>query len=234
MNKPTLLLIPGLLCDETVWQPVIDRLAECLPILVADCSTQDSITQMAEDILDGVDGELLVVGHSMGGRVALEMVRLAPKRIKKLALADTGVHPKRTGEEAKRQDVIDLAYAKGMSALAAKWLPPMVHPDRHLDADLMGTLTQMVERMSPELHERQITALLNRPDAVSGLGDIACETLLIVGRQDVWSPVDQHEAMLPHLRNARLAVVEDAGHFAPTEQPEAFATLLEQWLKDAS
>lgn len=139
-----------------------------------------------------------------------------------------------TGEEAKRQEVVDLAYAQGMSALAAKWLPPMVHPDRHLDADLMGTLTQMVERMSPELHERQITALLNRPDAVSGLGDIACETLLIVGRQDAWSPVDQHEAMLPHLRNARLAVVEDAGHFVPIEQPEAFGALLEKWLEDGS
>lgn len=230
MPKATLLLIPGLLCDKVVWQPVIDRFDGELPIVVGDCSTQDSITQMAEDILHTTDGALCVVGHSMGGRVALEMIRLAPVRIQKLALADTGVHPRRAGEEVKRQEVIDLAYVEGMRALADKWLPPMVHPDRHADVALMSTLTAMVERMSPELHQRQITALLNRPDAMIGLGDISCKTLLIAGRQDAWSPVEQHEAMLPHLSDARMVVIEDAGHFAPIEQPAAFVAVMEEWL----
>lgn len=232
MSNPTLVLVPGLLCDETVWQPVIDRFSGRLPILIGDCSTQNSITHMAEDVLDSTSGDLCVAGHSMGGRVALEMVRLAPERIKKLALADTGVHPRKIGEEIKRQEVIDLAFAKGMRALADRWLPPMVHPDRVTDSGLMGALTQMVERMSPELHQRQITALLNRPDALPGLDDITCQTTLIVGRQDAWSPVEQHVAMLPHLRNARLVVIEDAGHFAPIERPIAFIAVLEEWLDD--
>lgn len=232
MRKPTLILIPGLLCDEIVWQPVIDRFSGRSPILVGDCSTRNSITQMAKDVLGSTDGQLCVAGHSMGGRIALEMVRLAPGRIQKLALADTGVHPRKAGEEVKRQELVDLAYAQGMRALADKWLPPMVHPDRHSDADLMGALTQMVERMSPDLHARQITALLNRPDAMSGLADIRCQTVLIVGRQDAWSPVGQHEAMLPYLGEASLEVIENAGHFAPIEQPDAFVSVLEKWLGD--
>ena len=233
ISKPTLVLIPGLLCDKTVWQPVIDKLAGNWPIVVADCSTQNSITQMAKDALAATDGPLFVAGHSMGGRVALEMIRLAPERISKLVLADTGIHPRKPGEEVKRQQVIDLAYDKGMQALAAQWLPPMVQPELHDDATLMGSLTEMVMRMNPDLHARQIKALLDRPDATAGLADIDCPVVLIVGRQDAWSPVEQHEAMLPHLRNVRLEVIENAGHFAPVEQPEAFVAVIENWLAAA-
>lgn len=229
--QPTLLLIPGLLCDKIVWQPVIDHFSAEMPIVVADCSTQDSLTQMAKDALASTDGPLCVGGHSMGARVALEMVRLAPERVVRLALADTGVHPKKPGEDAKRQHVIDLANTKGMQALADQWLPPMVHPDRHEDKALMGALNAMVLRMDPELHARQIKALLNRPDAMEGLKAIDCPVSLIVGRQDAWSPVAQHEGMLAHLKNARLEIVEDAGHFAPIEQPKAFVTAIENWLK---
>ena len=229
-TAPTLVLVPGLLCDEIVWKAAIDRFAPEMTVAIGNCQTQDSITDMAKDILGANPGQLMVAGHSMGGRVALEMIRLAPERIERLALLDTGVHPRKEGEEAKRQVVIDLAFEKGMRALADQWLPPMVHPDRHGDAELMGTLTAMVERMTPELHQRQITALLNRPDAVTGLSDITCPVRLIVGRQDAWSPPAQHEAMLPYLKNAALEIIDDAGHFAPIERPEALVSALEAWM----
>ena len=233
MQSPILVLVPGLLCDKTVWQPVIDKFEDRWPIVVGDCSTQDSITQMSADILDSADGDLYVAGHSMGARVALEMARMQPERVKKLVLADTGTHPRKPGEDIKRQEMVALAFGQGMRALAEKWLPPMVHPDRQADNDLMTRLTDMVLRMSAPLHARQINALLHRPDATLYLPDIACETLLIVGRQDAWSPVAQHEAMLPALQTARLKVIEDAGHFAPIEQPEEFVATIGEWLGEA-
>jgi len=119
-----------------------------------------------------------------------------------------------------------------MRALADDWLPPMVHPDRHTDTALMGELTAMVERMNPQLHERQITALLNRPDARPQLAQVKCPTLLIVGRQDAWSPLSQHEAMLAELPDARLVVIEDAGHFAPIERPGPTTEALADWAAD--
>ncbi|SMD01418.1 alpha/beta hydrolase [Rhizobium sp. RU36D] len=231
MADQTLVLIPGLLCDGAAWQPVVDRLEADMAIVIADCSTQDSITQMAVDTLDAVEGSLAVAGHSMGGRVALEMVRLAPDRICRMALLDTGVHPRKPGEEVKRQELVDLAYREGMRALAAKWLPPMVHPDRLTDETLMAPLTAMVERMTPELHERQIKALLDRPAAEPVLQKIAVPTALIVGRQDAWSPLAQHEAMQTHIRHASLDVIEDAGHFAPVERPEPVACVLKAWMR---
>jgi pimeloyl-ACP methyl ester carboxylesterase len=222
----TVLLIPGLLCDAHVWQPVCAR----LDATVADLSTQDSLTEMAQDCLDANPGALRVAGHSMGARVAMEMARLAPDRIERLALLDTGIHPLKEGEAAKRDEIVRFACDNGMAALAARWLPPMVHAPNRQNAALMQGLTDMVLRMSPDLHARQIKALVNRPDAASYLADIACPTLLVVGRQDQWSPVAQHEEMLALLPDARLEVVENAGHFAPLEQPETVARLVADFL----
>lgn len=230
-TEATLVFIPGLLCDDAVWAHAAGRIGQYMPVAIADLLTQDAITAMAEDTLAAHPGQLLVAGHSMGARVALEMIRLAPQRIERLALLDTGVHPRREGEEIRRRELVDLAYSQGMRALAERWLPPMVHPERHNDRELMATLRAMVERMTPQLHERQIQALLNRPDAAPLLPTIQCPTLVAVGRQDAWSPLSQHEEMQRQIANARLAVIEDAGHFAPLEQPAAVMAALEQWLR---
>jgi len=227
----TILFIPGLLCDETVWGYAIDHLRPRYRCVVADGASHDSITAMAEHGLAAYEGGLSVVGHSMGARVAMEMWRLAPQRIDRLALFDTGVHPRKDGEVALRQKRIDLAYEIGMPDLAKEWLPPMVHPDRRGDAVLMGALTAMVESKTPEIHENQIRALLNRPNARALLEDISCPTLLGVGRQDQWSPLSQHQEMLDVMPNARLVVIEDAAHFAPIEQPDATLAALVGWLE---
>ena len=103
---PTLLLIPGLVSDGFVWTVV----TAMLPSVVADVTSQASIPDMARDLLARHPGRLILAGHSMGGRVAMEMARQAPGRIAGMALLNTGMHPKREGEEAKRQAMIDLAH----------------------------------------------------------------------------------------------------------------------------
>lgn len=220
------LLIPGLLCDETVWQSAL----QVLDAAVADLSTQDDLTDMARDCLAAHPGPLAVAGHSMGARVALEMARLAPERIERLVLLDTGIHPLRDGEREKRAAIVRLAHEQGMQALAESWLPGMVHAPNRQDAGLMRALTDMVLSKTAALHERQITALVNRPDAAAYLGSITCPVLLIVGEQDQWSPVSQHQDMLRLLPDARLEIVPDAGHFAPLERPEVVTALLTGFL----
>jgi Predicted hydrolases or acyltransferases (alpha/beta hydrolase superfamily) len=222
------LLIPGLLCDAYCWGPVLER----TEARVADLSTQDNLTRMAQDQLDLYPGPLRVAGHSMGARVALEMARLAPGRVEKLALLDTGVHPLKPGERESRAEIVRFAYEQGMPALAARWLPPMVWAENQKNAALMAELTAMVLRMDPDRHARQIKALVDRPDAAAYLPDIACPVLLMVGRHDQWSPVAQHEEMLALLPDARLEVIEDAGHFAPVERPAAVTDLLVPFLSE--
>jgi pimeloyl-ACP methyl ester carboxylesterase len=229
-ERPTILLLPGLLCDASVWTAQVEALRPHAHVLVADFSQHDSLEAMARSALGMVDGPIIAIGHSMGARVAMEMVHLAPERIRKLALIDTGIDSRREGEEAKRQVLVDLAFAEGMGALADRWLPPMVHVDRVEDQALLAPLMEMVMRATPEQHQRQIRALLNRPNLVPRLADVTCPTLVMVGRQDRWSPLAQHEEMAARIPNAELVVIEDSGHMTLLEQPEQVSSALLRWL----
>lgn len=228
-----IVLIPGLLCDDSVWTAQAAALRAFADVVIADCTTQDSLAAMARDALALRPGPLVVIGHSMGARVALEMVRQAPDRVVRLALLDTGAHPRRDGEEATRQVLLDLADRDGMAALADRWLPPMVHEARAGDAALMEPLRAMVMRATPALHHRQIKALLDRPDARPLLPAIACPTLVMVGRQDRWSPLAQHEEIAAAIPGARLVVIEDSGHMSTVEQPDRVTAALVDWLAPA-
>ena len=213
-----LYLLPGLLCDQHVWTHQLAHLPG--EKRVADFRGFNSLTGMAQSILDDAPAQFSVAGHSMGGRVALEIMRIAPERVKKLALLDTGVHPLAPGETERRQILVRLALAKGMKSLARQWLPPMVHPDRKNDAELMAPLYAMVERMTPEIYKGQINALLHRHDMRPVLSTITCPTLVATGRQDGWSPVEQHQEIADGIKGAKLVVWEDCGHMATVERPE--------------
>ncbi len=231
MSQPQkIILLPGLLCDASTWAAQERALGPYAEVAVVDFSQLDSIEAMAQSALAFVDGLIVAIGHSMGARVALEMVRLAPERIARLALIDTGIHPRREGEEASRQVLVDLAFTEGMEALADRWLPPMVHVDRVNDPTLMEPLKAMVMRATPEQHQRQIRALLNRPEARAHLPRIACPTLVMVGRQDRWSPLAQHEEIAALIPNVELVVIEESGHMSPVEQPEQVSGTLLRWL----
>ena len=166
----------------------------------------------------------------MGGRVAFEIWRQAPERVASLVVLDTGIHPAGPDEPTGRQRMLDISANAGMEALADAWLPQMVHPDRHADPAFMQPLRDMVVRATPEQHARQIRALLHRPDAAPLLGTITVPTLIVVGRHDEWSPVEQHERIAGSIPGARLAVIEDAGHMVTLERPEAVSALLGDWL----
>ena len=226
----TLLLLPGLMCDSAVWAHQRTHLSRHARIIIPEFRGFDSLTAMAQHVLDTAPEAYAVAGHSMGGRVALELFNLAPERMKRLALLDTGVHPKNPGEDQVRQEYIDLALQGGMEAVAEKWIPPMIHPERLGDTDLTGAIKAMVERTSVAEFTGQIRALLNRPDASACLPRIKCPTLLLAGRQDSWSPPGQHEAMLQQIPNATLVIIENSGHMTPMERPEAVTAALQDWL----
>lgn len=222
----TCLLVPGLVCDGHVWQGVCEVMPRAV---VADVTQAETIPAMAADLLARHPGRLVVVGHSMGGRVAMEMAAQAPGRIAGLALLNTGMAPRAPGEEVKRQAMIDLAQTRGMAALAEAWLPGMMAAGITPDPAVMAGLTAMVCRMTPDIHARQMRALLARPDARQTLGAYAGPMLLMTGRQDIWSPIAQHQDIAALCPQAELEIIENAGHFAPVEQPRAVARRLAAW-----
>ncbi len=224
-----LLLLPGLLCDAAVWAPLGREAA------VADYGDARSITAMAEIALAAAPAaRFAVAGHSMGGRVAFEMHRLAPERIERLALLDTGCHPLAPGEagakeRAGRLALLDLARRDGMRAMARQWALGMVHPAR-IDTQLFDAVLDMLARRDVATFEAQIQALLARPDAAPQLARIGCPTLLLTGDHDTWSPPEQHRAMQTHIAGSQLVVVPDCGHMSPMEAPAAVGAALADWL----
>jgi pimeloyl-ACP methyl ester carboxylesterase len=227
--KQPLLLLSGLLCDETVWADIPERLADVADVRILSFGGFSSITAMAEHVLTVAPERFALAGHSMGGRVALEAVRSARSRIAGLALLNTGVHTVRDGEPQSRGHLLRLAYEKGMSALAAEWLPPMMAGGAR-SAELMPRLAAMIERSTPDVYAGQINAMLNRPDALPVLPEIEVPTLLLSGSEDTWSPVSQHETMRRRIPHATLFEIHGAGHMAPFERPDAVAVALREWL----
>jgi len=232
-QRSTVVLLPGLLCDEDVWRGPIRRLSERHDVVCPGFLDHGSIEAMARHVLARAPERFSLAGHSMGGRVALEIAARAPHRLERLALLDTGFRPARAGEAEGRSRLIRIALEEGMASLARHWLPPMLAAHRARDAALMDRLTAMVERATPRLFQRQIGALLTRPNAHRGLHAIPCPTAIVVGRLDAWSPLSQHEEMAALIPDARLSVIEEAGHMAPAEQPEAVAEALAGWMQAA-
>lgn len=228
----TLLLLSGLLCDETVWTEVAERLVDVARVETISFPGFGSIGEMAEYALGRASGRFAIAGHSMGGRVALEMVRRSPERVTGLALLNTGVHPVRAGEAESRGRLVRIARAEGMRALADEWLPPMMGAPADRVAELTPRLLAMIERATPDSFAAQVAALLARPDAEAVLATIRVPTLLMSGTADAWSPLAQHEAMRARIPQARLVAIEDAGHMAPVEQPAAVAHALRRWLAE--
>jgi pimeloyl-ACP methyl ester carboxylesterase len=227
----SLLLLSGLLCDETVWVDAAQDLESAADVRIASFEDFDSIPAMAEHVLRRAPQQFLVAGHSMGGRVALEIFRRARERVLGLALLNTGVHPLRAGEIESRGRLVKLARERGMSAVASDWLPPMMGATTVRVAQVMPKLRAMVERQSAESFAAQTKALLERPDAVDILPTIHVPTLLASGTADSWSPLMQHEEIRRQIPGATLVSIDDAGHMAPAEQPQAVAAALRAWIQ---
>jgi pimeloyl-ACP methyl ester carboxylesterase len=231
----TLILLPGLVCDSAVWAPQVQALSPRMACHVVDYGLRDSIAAMAQHVLDSAPTPTFALaGHSMGGRVALEVLRLAPERVHHLALLDTGTNPLAGGvagakEKAGRKILLEIASQQGMRAMAAQWARPMIHPSRHA-TPLFDAVLDMLERSSAEQFAAQINALLKRPDAGPVLPTITCPTLVLTGREDLWSPPEQHELIAAAIKDAQLCIAEQCGHMSTLEQPEVVNAAFEKWL----
>lgn len=227
-----LLLLPGLLCDQASWSEVVAGLRDVARCRVADYGDERSLEAMARRALGQAPQRFALAGHSMGARVAYEVLRIAPKRVTRLALLDTGHAQARAGsaERERREALVRIARAQGMRALAHAWLPPMIHPARMQDAALVDAIVAMVERSTPERYAAQVEALLHRSAVADLLRTVRVPALVACGREDGWSPLAQHEEIAALMPGARLVVIEACGHMAPMERPREVAAALRDWL----
>lgn len=232
MKKPVLLLLPGLMCDDAVWQAQAQAFGGAYDVRTPHFHGLDSFDAMAAAALAlAGDAGFALAGHSMGGRVAMQVAAMVPGRVQRLALLDTAAHPPAPAETEKRLGLVEIGEREGIEAVIEAWLPPMIAPHRRHDRALWDAIAAMIRRAGVQTLRGQQTALLNRPDGFAQLASIRVPTAFITGALDGWSPPQQHRDMQAHVPGSTLTVIEDCGHMAPMEAPEAVNEALTEWLE---
>jgi pimeloyl-ACP methyl ester carboxylesterase len=233
MNKIPLVLCPGLLCDAALWAPQVAALADVADCWIPDLTTQETMRAMGEYVLGEAPWkEFALAGLSMGGYVALEVLRQAPQRVKRLALLDSRARPETPADSERRRQLMTLAKsARGFAPVNSRMLPLLVHPDRIKDEPLVQGIRDMAERVGVDAYVRQQQAIMSRVDFRPGLQDIRVPTLVLCGRQDQLTPLECSEEMAGAIPGAKLVVIEDCGHMSTLEKPEEVNAALRVWVR---
>jgi pimeloyl-ACP methyl ester carboxylesterase len=229
--KPGLVLVPGLLCDALLWTAQIEALEDHVECWVADHTRSATMAGVAADVLrDAPFERFAVAGLSMGGYVALEIVRQAAERVDRLALLDTSARADTSEQLEKRQGLIALARRGRFIGVTQALLPLLLHRARLGDDKLVSTVKKMAINIGQEAFIRQELAIMSRADSLPLLPAITCPTLVLCGRQDALTPPERHEEMARALPAAKLRVIEECGHLSTLERPAEVSAALQRWL----
>lgn len=225
-----LVLVPGLLCDEALWAGQVAGLADVADVSIADTLSDDDLGAMADRLLAEAPARFALAGLSMGGYVALEVVRRASERVTHLALLDTRADGTDPAYVRQRRDFLALAERGEFRGITDRLLPVYVHAERLGDAAFIEEVRAMTLRVGRDRYVSQQRAVLGRRDQRDWLPEIRCPTLVLCGRQDQGTPLPLSEEMARLIPGARLVVVEDCGHLSTMERPEAVTAALREWL----
>ncbi|MCF8209937.1 MAG: alpha/beta hydrolase [Rhodoferax sp.] len=230
MNHLPIYALPGLLDDARLWRHQAAHFALRHAWHTADLSGHDSIAALAASTLENAPApRFALVGLSMGGYVALEMLRMAPERVLALALLDTNARADSAQSTEMRNSMVARAQSD-FTGVVDSLTPRLVHPSRLDDPEVAGCITDMAHSLGPEVFARQQRAIMGRIDSRPFLPRILCPTLVLCGRQDLLTPPDLHEEMAAGIPNARLVIVEDCGHMSALEQPQAVCRAMDECL----
>jgi pimeloyl-ACP methyl ester carboxylesterase len=227
-----LLLIPGMMCDERLWRHQSAAMeSRCSEIKIADVSTGDTIEQIAASILKSAPERFSLAGFSMGGIVALEIMRQVPGRVSRLALLDTTARNETLEQQAPRLAQMELVREGQLRELMFKELvPSYLGKAQQDDTFLRWEILNMALLNGQDVFLRQCTALNTRMDYRETLSSIRCPSLVLCGREEKICPVWMHEEMAKAISGSELVIIENAGHFAPMEAPEDTTAAMLEWL----
>ncbi len=231
--RPSVLLLPGLLCDERLWRDQIRDLADIADFLVADLTRDETVNDMARRAIAAMPDRFALCGLSMGGYVALAVMRLVGPRVTHLCLMDTGARADTEEQSRRRRGLMAMTRGNRFRGVTPRLLPQLLHPDHLGDTEMTAAITDMAERVGRDGFLRQQAAILKRPDSRPELAAIHVPTLVAVGSHDVLTPRDLAEEMASGIPGARLHVIDGAGHLPPIERPDATTALLRGWLTGA-
>ena len=226
-------MIPGLLCSAELYAPQMAALWPIGPVTVASTLSGTTMSEIAANILRDAPQHFALVGLSMGGYVALEIMRRAPERVSKLALLNTSARPDTPEQTEQRRAMLAQAKAGDFKGLLTQVMAMLPHPAHRDDKHLLEDNVRMGLTVGLDGFERQTQAIIGRADSRPHLADIAVPTLVLVGDRDPTTPLFLSEEIVAAIPNSRLVIVPECGHGSTLEQPEAVNRALVAWLEAA-
>jgi pimeloyl-ACP methyl ester carboxylesterase len=225
-----LVLVPGLTCTARLYSSQIAALWPFGQVAVADHRRDADMAAIAERIFKDSPPRFALAGLSMGGYLALTMMRLAPERIAKLALLDTSARADTPEQTAGRKTQIAMARSGRYGEIPDLSIPRYLNAKHQRDERLTGIVRQMVMETGQEAFERQQLAIMSRPDSRPLLGSIRCPTLVLVGQDDIGTPPELNKEIADGIPGAKFTIIPGSGHLTTLEQPDAVNAALAEWL----
>lgn len=225
-----IVLVPGLLCSEEIFAPQLPALWRHGPVQIANTLEGETLPEMAALILAAAPPRFALVGLSMGGYLALEIMRQAPERVERLALICTSARPDTPEQTAARRKMLDQARAVGFERFLALGADALTHPSRKGEPALNAISIRMGRAVGLEGFARQTEAVIARADSRPLLAGIKVPTVIVVGDADPLTPQALSEEMAAAIPGAKLVVAPECGHVITLERPEVVNAALMEWL----
>lgn len=227
-----LVLLPGLMCDARLFAPQVAALSAEMPVTVADIGGHDTMAALAAAVLADAPPVFALGGLSMGGIVAMEVLRQAPERVAKLALMDTNALVEAPEMQARRGPQMDKARAGQLEQVMREEMKPNYLTEGPQRAAILDLCMDMAMDLGADVFVRQSMALRERPDQCDTLRGVRVPTLVLCGRDDRLCPVARHELMHALVSDSVLEIIEGAGHLPTLDQPEQTTVALRRWMED--
>ena len=233
MIAPTIVLIPGNMCDASMWDGIVPELENAgWQICHADTTRDTTISAMAARASYNCPGPLLPVGFSMGGIIALEMARQAPERLAGLVLLDANPGADLPERAAARPGHQQRVRDGELETIVRDELMPVYLADENRDCeDLKERIVSMALRLGEKVFVQQSEALRTRRDNWELLSGFDKPAFIACGEHDVLCPPAWHQKMASELPQAELHIIKRAAHMLPLERPDVLAMHLASWLE---
>ena len=223
-------MVPGMMCDERIFSPQIEELSQNLEVTIADISNFSSVSELASDVLKKAPKSFSLLGHSMGGIVAMEIYSQEPKRIEKLILMDTNPKAELDEVKLKREPQIREVNKGKLLEVMRDEMKPNYLAESENKRSVLNVCMDMALTLGPDVFINQSRALQSRLDQQNTIQSIKIPVLIMCGSEDKLCPVERHEMMHNMISDSDLIIINNAGHMPTLEQPRETTEVLKEWL----
>jgi pimeloyl-ACP methyl ester carboxylesterase len=230
MKELPVLFLPGKLCDARVWTPQMTSLADIIDPIFVDltkCSTMDG---MLNAVINSCNDKFVLIGFSMGGFVAQDLIIRYPKKVMGLGLVGTTARGYTEEERAYQIMLMNNAKKQGFKGISDVSLRKFIHPSKYDDIELITLVKDMATDCGAEVFIRQQEATLDRRSTLELLKNVTCPTICIGGADDQIVPIFQVQEIADNIPQAEFFSIAECGHMVTLEKANMVTNIIRDWI----